>query len=76
MAGSTALVKRNETLAHHQILVKILNLGLPDHFQEHGSREQLLLEAGLDAKTIIAKIEQVYPPRDCTVKNANVVSSS
>ena len=64
----------NEVLAHHQLLVKILNLGLPDHFQEHGSREELLREAGLDAPTVIAKIAQIYPLRDCATKCAHVVS--
>lgn len=32
--------------------VRILNLGLPDRFQEHASREELLAEAGLDAPGI------------------------
>ena len=69
-AGSTV----NEVLAQHQLLVKVLNLGLPDYFQEHGSREELLLEAGLDATTVISKIAQIYPLRDCVEKFAHVVS--
>lgn len=73
MGGAGSAV--NEVLAANQLLVKILNLGLPDYFQEHGSREELLAEAGLDADTVIAKIELIYPLRDCAVKSANVVSS-
>ena len=36
---------------------KIIHCGLPDHFQEHGTRKQLLQEAGLDAKSIQQSIE-------------------
>jgi 1-deoxy-D-xylulose-5-phosphate synthase len=34
----------------------VLNLGLADRFLEHGSREQLLTEAGLDAAGVRASI--------------------
>ncbi len=64
----------NEVLVQNQVLVKTLNLGLPDKFQEHGSREELLIEAGLDCATIIDRIDQIYPLRDCTPKSAHVVS--
>ncbi len=40
-----------ELLAAEGLALPILHLGLPDHFQEHASREQLLVEAGLDAAT-------------------------
>ena len=36
--------------------VPICQLGLPDHFQEHASREQLLADAGLDAEGIYQQI--------------------
>lgn len=65
----------NEVLAKQQILIPTLNLGLPDHFQEHGSREQLLEETGLDAPSITSKINEIYPLRDCEQKSAHVVSS-
>ena len=74
MGGAGSAV--NEVLARNQTLVKILNLGLPDDFQEHGSREQLLREAGLDVDTVLTRISEIYPLRDCEAKNANVVSSS
>jgi 1-deoxy-D-xylulose-5-phosphate synthase len=35
-------------LHEHDIQRPVLHLGLPDRFLEHGSREQLLAEAGLD----------------------------
>ena len=38
-----------EFLSRNKILSNVLNLGLPDYFQDHGSREELLAEAGLDA---------------------------
>lgn len=47
----------NECLARLDVQVTVLNLGLPDRFLDHGSREQLLTEAGIDAPGIIASIE-------------------
>jgi len=38
----------NETLAANGITVPILNLGIPNRFVEHGSREDCLASAGLD----------------------------
>ncbi|HVA55691.1 MAG TPA: 1-deoxy-D-xylulose-5-phosphate synthase [Gammaproteobacteria bacterium] len=39
----------NELLIAHDLHIPILNLGLPDRFIEHGSREECLKLAGLDA---------------------------
>ncbi|MFC0678924.1 1-deoxy-D-xylulose-5-phosphate synthase [Lysobacter korlensis] len=47
-AGSGAA----ELLAAEGIVMPILHLGLPDEFQHHASREQLLAEAGLDVDGI------------------------
>jgi len=47
----------NEVLAAHQQLIPVLNLGLPDQFQDQGTREQLLTDAGLDSGAIIAAVE-------------------
>jgi len=47
----------NESLAAHQILIPVLNLGLPDRFQDQGSREELLADAGLDSSAIIAAVD-------------------
>ncbi|MFK7794647.1 MAG: 1-deoxy-D-xylulose-5-phosphate synthase [Gammaproteobacteria bacterium] len=72
MGGAGSAV--NEVIATQQSTVKLLNLGLPDHFQEHGSREELLADAGLDSQSIAAKINEIYPHRDCEAKSAHVVS--
>jgi 1-deoxy-D-xylulose-5-phosphate synthase len=46
----------NECLLAQQALVPVLNLGLPDRFLDHGTREQLLCECGLDAPGILQAI--------------------
>jgi len=46
----------NECLAARGILVSTLNLGLPDRFPEHCTREEALREAQLDAGGILAAI--------------------
>ena len=56
-AGSAVL----EFLAREGIALPVLQLGLPDHFQEHASREDLLAEAGLDAAGIQAAILTRWP---------------
>ena len=52
-----------ELLAEAGIAMPILHLGLPDAFQHHASREQLLEEAGLDAagirKAVLARWPQL-----------------
>jgi 1-deoxy-D-xylulose-5-phosphate synthase len=50
-----------ELLAGENIPLPILHLGLPDAFQHHASREQLLAEAGLDAGGIRASILRRWP---------------
>jgi 1-deoxy-D-xylulose-5-phosphate synthase len=46
----------NEFLAAHEVLIPMLNLGIPDRFIEHGSREQCLAAAGLDGDSVLATI--------------------
>ena len=46
----------NELLSAHRLQNPVLNLGLADRFLEHGSREQLLTEAGLDVDGVRASI--------------------
>ena len=43
----------NELLANMRDGPVIVNLGLPDRFVEHGNREDLLADCGLDAKGIV-----------------------
>ncbi|KAA9131867.1 1-deoxy-D-xylulose-5-phosphate synthase [Marinihelvus fidelis] len=47
----------NEALAAAGVLVPILNIGLPDAYLEHGSREECLEDAGLHPDGIQASIE-------------------
>ena len=46
----------NECLAAENLLVPMLNLGLPDIFPEHSTRDELLQEMELDAQSILQKI--------------------
>jgi 1-deoxy-D-xylulose-5-phosphate synthase len=64
----------NECLARAGGDTTVLNLGLPDRFQDHGSREQLLAEAGLDARGILAQVERLILNGDCERPDAQVVS--
>ena len=50
-----------ELLAAEGIVLPILHLGLPDAFQHHASREQLLAEAGLDVVGIRSAVLQRWP---------------
>jgi len=50
-----------ELLAAEGISMPILHLGLPDAFQHHASREDLLTEAGLDAAGIRAAVLKRWP---------------
>jgi 1-deoxy-D-xylulose-5-phosphate synthase len=54
----------NEMLAARQIAVPMLNLGLPDQFVEHGSREELLAQQGLDAAGILRAIQKRLRTQD------------
>lgn len=55
-----------EFLASSGIEIPILQLGLPDAFLEHASREQLLAESGLDVegirRKVLARFPQFAPP--------------
>src|SRR5690606_25884501 len=50
-----------ELLAAEGIAMPMLHLGLPDAFQHHASREQLLAEAGLDVAGIRKSILARWP---------------
>jgi 1-deoxy-D-xylulose-5-phosphate synthase len=52
----------NEFLQAQQILMPVLNLGLPDEFVEQGTREQLLSHCGLDAQGILQSVETLAIP--------------
>ncbi|MEY2920100.1 MAG: 1-deoxy-D-xylulose-5-phosphate synthase, partial [Pseudomonadota bacterium] len=46
----------NECLAARHLRPSVLNLGLPDRFIEHGTRDEALRDAGLDRDTMRAAI--------------------
>ena len=59
MGGAGSAV--SELLAAEGIAMPVLHLGLPDAFQHHASREDLLAEAGLDAAGIRAAVLARWP---------------
>lgn len=50
-----------ELLNGEGIALPVLHLGLPDEFQHHASREDLLAEAGIDAAGIRASVLRRWP---------------
>jgi 1-deoxy-D-xylulose-5-phosphate synthase len=50
-----------ECLAAHGVNLPILHLGLPDAYLEHGSREEVLSEAGLDLAGIRRAVRARFP---------------
>ena len=50
-----------EFLESKNLQIPVLQLGLPDRFLEHASREQLLAEAGIDASGIRSAITKRWP---------------
>ncbi len=59
MGGAGSAVA--ELLNAEDVQRPMLQLGLPDHFQHHASREDLLAEAGLDAAGIRAAVLARWP---------------
>lgn len=59
-----------ECLAAHGIETPLLQLGLPDRFLEHATREELLSEAGLDADGIRRAIVARFPRCASVLRNA------
>ncbi|RIZ68358.1 MAG: 1-deoxy-D-xylulose-5-phosphate synthase [Methylococcales bacterium] len=47
----------NNFLQAQRILMPVLNIGLPDSFVEQGTREELLAICGLDAPSILTRVE-------------------
>ncbi|MGY1531131.1 1-deoxy-D-xylulose-5-phosphate synthase [Luteimonas sp. A649] len=59
MGGAGSAV--SELLAAEGVLLQVLHLGLPDAFQHHASREDLLAEAGIDAAGIRGAVLARWP---------------
>jgi 1-deoxy-D-xylulose-5-phosphate synthase len=68
MGGAGSAV--GEVLAAHGVLVPLLQVGIPDRFIEHGSRDTCLAAAGLDLAGISASVERWW-----TVENPERVRS-
>jgi 1-deoxy-D-xylulose-5-phosphate synthase len=68
MGGAGSAV--GEVLAARGVLVPLLQLGIPDRFIEHGSRDTCLTAAGLDFAGISASVEDWW-----SVKNPERVRS-
>ncbi|EKE16064.1 MAG: 1-deoxy-D-xylulose-5-phosphate synthase, partial [uncultured bacterium] len=49
----------NEFVLNNGLDVKVKNLGLPDKFLQHGTREEILAEAGLDEEGILKSIAKL-----------------
>ncbi|MBI5462102.1 MAG: 1-deoxy-D-xylulose-5-phosphate synthase [Gammaproteobacteria bacterium] len=64
----------NEYLAEQGYTIRALNLGLPDGFIEHGSREQLLAECGLDVAGIEDRIRRHVADVDCHPGTSRLIS--
>ncbi|HKK14523.1 MAG TPA: 1-deoxy-D-xylulose-5-phosphate synthase [Gammaproteobacteria bacterium] len=63
-----------ECLSRQGLSVPLLHLGLPDRFVEHGSREELLAECGLDAAGIRQSVAARLGPRDCQDDRSRLIS--
>jgi len=61
-----------ESLAAQGITVQVLQLGLPDLFVEHGARESLLSDCGLDSSAIIRAVKNRLQDGDCTARPVRV----
>ena len=59
-----------ELLNAEGIPLPVLHLGLPDEFQHHASREDLLAEAGIDAAGIRGSVLKRWPPLAVVPKTA------
>jgi 1-deoxy-D-xylulose-5-phosphate synthase len=59
-----------ELLNGEGITLPVLHLGLPDEFQHHASREDLLAEAGIDAAGIRIRVLKRWPPLGAVPKTA------
>ena len=55
MGGAGSAV--NEVLANNQIKISVKNLGLPDQFLDHATREEQLAIAKLDANSLLKSIQ-------------------
>ena len=54
----------SECLAAHGVVCRLLQIGLPDRFIQHGSRGVMLADAGLDAAGIACSVDEYLARHD------------
>jgi 1-deoxy-D-xylulose-5-phosphate synthase len=60
----------SECLAEHGIERAMHHIGIPDRFIEHGSREDCLVMAGLDAANLERQVESIWPAQPAVLAAA------
>jgi len=68
MGGAGSAV--NEVLSNTAIPIQIKNLGLADEYLDHASRDELLIQAGLDSESIVKSIHS-YLSKDTETKSVS-----
>jgi 1-deoxy-D-xylulose-5-phosphate synthase len=63
----------NEFLQSINLNIPVLNLGIPDQFIEHGSRDECLSECGLDTSGILHNIENYLQDKTCHLEKNTLV---
>ena len=63
----------NELLQQQNIHIPIINLGIPDRFIEHGTREECLSECGLNAEGIMGAVETFMQAKACQPQKNTLV---
>jgi 1-deoxy-D-xylulose-5-phosphate synthase len=66
----------NEYLMRHNVAVPVHNLGLPDRFVEHASREEMLAECGLDRAGLLTTVQQLLHDLDTATPLSALSASS
>ncbi len=64
----------NEFLATKEVMIPVLNIGLPDRFVQHGSREDTLKDAGLDTVGLQNQITTWLDSHDCQAVKTKLIS--
>jgi 1-deoxy-D-xylulose-5-phosphate synthase len=65
-----------EVLAAHHQTVPVLSLGLPDHFVDHGTREEQMAELGLDGQGILRAVQKRLRAKNLDVADSSKRSSA
>ncbi len=66
----------NECIMQHAVDINVLNIGIPDRYIAHGTREDQLDECGLSAPQIIKQVNAYDNGRYCASPLTSVASAS